>query len=85
MRYVTGVDERGNKIDVRDPLAARLQRISKSAEGRTDRLVDGLLRVAEVFGEDVPRLEGFRAELLGHLTMLLRRGALETIRFVNDG
>ena len=39
MRYVTGVDERGDLIDVRDPLAARLQSISKSSEGRPDRLV----------------------------------------------
>lgn len=85
MRYVTGIDERGDVIDVRDPLAARLQSISKSSAGRPDRLVDGLLGVAEVFGEDLPRHEGFRAELLGHLTMLLHRGALETVRFVNRG
>jgi fructuronate reductase len=83
MRYVTGVDERGNKIDVRDPLASRLQGVSKSSDGRPDRLVDGLLGVAEIFGEDLHRHEGFRAELVGHLTMLLRRGALETVRVVN--
>jgi fructuronate reductase len=85
MRYVTGVDEGGNKIDVRDPLAARLRSISKSSEGRPDRLVDGLLGVAEVFGEDLPHHESFRAELVGHLAMLLRRGALETVRSVNHG
>ena len=83
MRYVTGVDERGNKIDVRDPLASRLQGVSRSSDGRPDRLVDGLLGVAEIFGEDLPRHECFRAELVGHLTMLLRRGALETVRVVN--
>jgi fructuronate reductase len=83
MRYVTGVDERGNKIDVRDPLASRLQGVSKLSDGRPDRLVDGLLGVAEIFGEDLPRHECFRAELVGHLTMLLRRGALETVRVVN--
>jgi fructuronate reductase len=85
MRYVTGVDERRNKIDVRDPLAARLQGISKSSEGRPDRLVDGLLGVAEIFGGDLPRHEDFRAQLVGHLAMLLRRGALETVRFVIGG
>lgn len=42
MRYVIGVDERGKKIDVRDPLASRLEGVSKSSEGRPDRLVDGL-------------------------------------------
>jgi fructuronate reductase len=83
MRYVTGVDERGDKIDVRDPLADRLQEISRSSDGRPDRLVDGFLALTEVFGEDLPRHECFRADLVGHLAMLLRRGARETIRFVN--
>jgi fructuronate reductase len=83
MRYVSGVDERGDKIDVRDPLAARLQEISAGSAGRPANLVDGLLSIAEVFGQDLPRHEGFRAELVGHLTMLLRRGALETVRLVN--
>lgn len=83
MRYVTGVDERGNTIDVRDPFASRLQSISKLSEGRPDRLVDGMLGIAEIFGEDLPRHGCFRAELVGHLAMLLRRGALETTRSVN--
>ena len=74
---------RAEKIDVRDPLASRLQGVSRSSDGRPDRLVDGLLRVTEIFGEDLPRYEWFRAELVGHLTMLLRRGALETVRVVN--
>jgi fructuronate reductase len=84
MRYVTGVDERGNKIDVRDPLAERLRGISRSAEGRPDRLVERLLGVAEVFGNDLPRNEFFRAELVGHLTSLFRNGAIDTIRRLNS-
>jgi fructuronate reductase len=84
MRYVTGVDERGNKIDVRDPLAERLRGISRSTEGRPDRLVERLLGVAEVFGNDLPRNEFFRAELVGHLTSLFRSGAIETIRRLNS-
>lgn len=80
MRYVTGVDERGNRIDVRDPLAERLRGISRSAEGRPDRLVESLLSVAEVFGKDLPRNDHFRTELVGHVTSLFRSGAIETIR-----
>ena len=83
MRYVTGVDEHGNKIDVRDPLVSRLQDIVKSSKGGPDRLVDGLLGVEEVFGNDLPRHKGFRAELTGHLSLLLRRGALETVQSLN--
>jgi fructuronate reductase len=80
MRYATGVDERGNRIDVRDPMAGRLRQISESAEGSAARLVDGLLRVTEVFGEDLPRNDSFRGELVGHLTSLFHRGALRTVR-----
>jgi fructuronate reductase len=84
MRYVTGVDERGDRIDVRDPLASRLHGISRSAGGRPDGLVDGLLGVTEIFGNDLPRHERFRAELVGHLTSLLKSGAIETVRRLNS-
>jgi len=80
MRYVAGVDEHGREIDVRDPLASRLRRISESAGGAPGQLVDGLLRVTEVFGDDLPRNESFRTALISHLTSLFQRGALETVR-----
>ena len=80
MRYVAGVDERGNRIDVRDPLASRLRDIWKSSGGEPKLFVDGLLGVAEVFGDDLPRHGSFRAELVAHLKSLLRHGALETVR-----
>ncbi len=50
MRYVGGVDERGQPIDVRDPLADRLRALSDSAESPSDK-VDALFTVREVFGE----------------------------------
>ena len=80
MRYVTGVDEQGREIDVRDPLASRLRTISASAGDKPAQLVDGLLGVSEVFGEDLPRSESFRAVLIRHLGSLFQRGALETVR-----
>jgi fructuronate reductase len=84
MRYVTGIDERGNKIDVRDPLVSRLQDIARQCEGQPASLVDRLLGVREVFGQDLPRHEGFRAALTGQLTSLLRYGASETVRLTNQ-
>ncbi len=80
MRYATGVDEQGREIDVSDPLAKRLRRIADAAGGVPAQLVDGLLRVTEVFGDDLPRNESFRTALISHLTSLLQRGALETAR-----
>lgn len=80
MRYVTGIDEQGRDIDVRDPLAARLRTISDRAGGSPAQLVDGLLGVTDVFGDDLPRNESFRAMLISHLTSLFQRGALATVR-----
>ena len=80
MRYVTGVDEQGCEIEVRDPLATRLRRIADSAGEAPGQLVDALLRVTEVFGDDLPRNESFRTALISYLASLFRRGSLETVR-----
>jgi fructuronate reductase len=78
MRYVTGVDERGGAIEIKDPFAQQLQSISKSAAGSAKHLVDGLLRMAEIFGSDLPRNDLFRETLERHLNSLFARGARET-------
>ena len=54
MRYVGGVDERGQAIDVRDPLAARLRELSDGAADDAAR-VAALLSVREVFPEALAR------------------------------
>ena len=50
MRYVTATDERGRKIDVRDPFASELAAISRAAGPVADRLAPALLDVRAVFG-----------------------------------
>ena len=82
MRYVTGVDEQGREIEVKDPLAARLRAISRSAGTSAACLADGLLGVTEIFGNDLPRSESFREELIAHLESLFRSGALKTVQAV---
>ena len=82
MRYVTGIDEQGRTIDVRDPLAVKLHDIASAAGGKPDRLLDGLLGLREVFGADLPANEAFRTVLAGHLTALFRHGALATVKAV---
>jgi fructuronate reductase len=79
MRYVTGIDERGNAIDVKDPLAARLRAIADAASRNSDSLADGLLAVREIFGDDLPRNETFRAAVSGHLASLYGKGAAATM------
>lgn len=52
MRYVGGVDERGQPIDVRDPLAARLRAASDSQE-TPEAKVAALLAFHEIFPADL--------------------------------
>jgi len=84
MRYVTGFDERGRKIDVRDPLAGKLRQIAGAAENSPDALVKGLLGIAEIFGDDLPRSNAFISVTTEHLASLFEHGALATVRNVNQ-
>jgi len=52
MRYVGGMDEQGQEIDVRDPLAARLRDASDSADTPEGK-VAALLGMREVFPADL--------------------------------
>jgi len=84
MRYVTGFDERGREIDVKDPLAKRLRLIANSAGAAPQALVDGLLGITEVFGNDLARNDIFRSLLISHLTSLFDHGAASTVKFVTQ-
>ncbi|HEY4200139.1 MAG TPA: mannitol dehydrogenase family protein [Devosiaceae bacterium] len=79
MRYVKGVDEKGEAIDVRDPLAARFKAIADAAGSDPAKLVDGLLAVREVFGSELPGNTVFRETLVRHLGSLFQRGAAATV------
>jgi fructuronate reductase len=78
MRYATGFDERGDAIEVSDPLAEKLLSIAKPAAGSARQLVDGLLSISEIFGNDLPQNNLLRATLDRQLTSLFARGARKT-------
>jgi fructuronate reductase len=74
MRYVTGIDEHGKPIDVRDPLSARLRAIADQAGLEAARLAPALLEVREVFA-DLGNDPRFRSAVTSTLARLLARGA----------
>ena len=70
MRYVSGIDERGAAIDVRDPMADAL----RHAAG-----IDGLLAMGDVFP---PHLAGdvmFQRELRDAYATLVTAGARASV------
>lgn len=74
MRYVGGVDEKGNAIDIVDPLAGEYQRIYQRYSEPEDR-VRALLSITAIFGADLPRNPVFVGEVTGAYRQLLRDGA----------
>lgn len=72
MRYVSGRDEQGQPIEVKDPLALRLAALWREDPAQT---VAGFLQLAEVFPPALRDDAGFAADLVAALTGLVRDGA----------
>ncbi|RDI60785.1 mannitol dehydrogenase family protein [Microvirga subterranea] len=79
MRYVTGVDERGLPIDVRDPMAARLRTHAKRAGGSPEKLAQELFSLREIFGDDLPADYHFTDSVTAALAQLYAQGARKTV------
>ena len=75
MRYVTGIDEKGKAIDVRDPLAERLREIADAAGPDAKRLAPALIGLKEAFGVDLSAVPHFRAAITAKLGRLYAVGA----------
>ncbi|WP_353184546.1 mannitol dehydrogenase family protein [Bosea sp. (in: a-proteobacteria)] len=78
MRYVTGTDEKGDAIDVRDPLAAELKRRADAAGRNPEALSTSLLGIEAIFGTDLPGEERFTKPVAAHLAALSDKGAKAT-------
>jgi fructuronate reductase len=65
IRYAQGTDERGQPIDVRDPLADRLRGAEAAA----------ILRTEAVFGADLPLRDAFTRPVMDAYALLRDRGA----------
>ncbi len=79
MRYVTGVDETGAAIDVRDPLAARFAEIAASSGRDTEALARALAGIPEIFGTDLPGNPAFTGPVIAALKSLFEKGAAATV------
>jgi fructuronate reductase len=85
MRYVVGIDEKGENIDVRDPLAMRMMAIAADAGDDAEALYEGLVGLAEVFGSDLAGNQAFGDTVATHLDSLFEIGVKETVRDVVKG
>lgn len=79
MRYVSGTDERGAPIDLRDPLAAKIARIAGEAGPDAARLAPALFGMSEIFGTDLPADPRFSGPVMAALDQIFRHGAARTV------
>ena len=85
MRYVTGADETGQAIDVRDPMASRLRALADSAGPSAHRLAAALMGVEEIFGRDLPANPRFSDAITRALGQLLSFGARRSVAEIARG
>ena len=78
MRYVTGVDENGGAIDVRDPLKDELRARAGQAGLEATRLAPALLGIERIFGRDLPADPRFTGAVIAALDSLIRHGSRKT-------
>ena len=79
MRYATGIDEKSNPIDVRDPLCDELRKRADAEGFDAVRLVPSLINIEAIFGKDLPAHEGFVSAVTASLDQLIRQGARKTL------
>ncbi|EOU9510922.1 mannitol dehydrogenase family protein [Cronobacter dublinensis] len=77
MRYVSGVDDSGQPIDVRDPLAEKIAALAHSSH--EEERVGALLTLKEVFGEELAQHPLFIHTLNAAWQSLSRLGAKEAV------
>ncbi|WP_310606884.1 mannitol dehydrogenase family protein [Buttiauxella brennerae] len=78
MRYVGGVDEQGEAIEVSDPLLAEIQQaVAASQEGEAR--VKALLGLNTIFGADLPGNEKFVKQVTESYLALRENGAKATV------
>lgn len=79
MRYVSGTDEKGATIDVRDPLAVTFAEKARAAGRDATALSRSLFGIEAIFGADLPREPRFTQAVERHLAALFDKGAKATV------
>lgn len=79
MRYVSGVDEKGQTIDVRDPLAAQLKKICDDNADDPAKMVVAMSRLEQVFERDLADQKAFIERTTYWLQCFYKQGVLATV------
>ena len=79
MRYVSGVDDNGQSIDIRDPMVDSFKTCVENSEDGVAR-VQSLLSLKSLFGESLPQQPEFVQAVTEAYLSLKQVGAKETVK-----
>jgi fructuronate reductase len=74
------VDEKGNPIEVSDPLAAQLRAACDQHKGDPAATVSAVVSIQQVFGSDLPGEQRFVQGVTQWLTRFYAKGVLASVR-----
>ncbi|OTQ36817.1 mannitol dehydrogenase family protein [Gilliamella apis] len=78
MRYVGGIDDNNQIIDIRDPMSEQLRKVVNTTIDGAER-VDQLLKLKTVFGTDLPKNEKLKTLLKNYYLALMKNGVKSTL------
>lgn len=79
IKYVSGIDEQGETIDVRDPLSEIFAAIWSEHQHNRQQLVEHFLALDAIFPAILANHNGFKQGLVQALGQLLERGAKQSV------
>jgi fructuronate reductase len=77
MRYVGGVDDNGNAIDIRDPLSDKIRALVETSS--EEERVTALLTLGEIFGTDLPQHPQFVEAIRQAYQRIAQYGARQAV------
>ncbi|WP_312154690.1 mannitol dehydrogenase family protein [Lelliottia nimipressuralis] len=77
MRYVSGVDDNGNAIDIRDPLSDKIRALVETSS--EEERVSALLTLGEIFGTDLPQHPQFVEAIRQAYQRIAQHGARQAV------
>jgi fructuronate reductase len=80
IRYVSGVDEKGNAIEVSDPLAKELRAACDANQGNPAGMVQAVVSIEKVFGRDLINEAGFVMTTTQWLERFYAKGVLASVQ-----
>lgn len=79
IRYVCGIDEQGQPIEVKDPLANEIQEIVAIHSSNTNNLVNNIVGVEAIFGKDLANQKTFIKKVIDWMDKFSHNGVRKTI------